>query len=278
MIECLGDLYFCNNRRSESYRFDNSFIDGPDYVYEVFRVVGTIPLFLEDHFERLQQTCIIAEYPFNIDFHHFQKLVKELVSLNHLTEGNIKVVIRKMPDAQFEFLVYINGHQYPSPEQFEIGVDVALFRGTRYNPNAKIMDVQLRAANNRVKTSKGVYETLLVDENGCITEGSRSNVFFVRNNMLLTPPVEDVLPGVTRKNIIKACKDAGIEVIEERVPARSVVIMEGVFISGTSRKVLPVKSIDGLDFDPAHPLIVKVKLLFNDRVQNYLQERKTKDT
>ncbi len=274
MNECLGQFYFRNNNQTESVNFNNSFINGPDYVYEVFRVIEGIPLFIEDHFERLQHTCILADYPLNLEFADFKNIVAELIKQNHLAEGNIKVVMRKLPQGDFDFLIYINEHQYPSAEQFEKGVDLALFRGIRYTPNAKIMDVILRTENNLLKANKGVYETLLVDEKGCITEGSRSNVFFIRNDRLITPPVEDVLPGVTRKNIITVCANAGIEVVEERVLARSVIIMEGVFISGTSRKVLPVKSIDGVEFDAAHPMIVRIKSLFNQRVADYLSNNR----
>ena len=88
-----------------------------------------------------------------------------------------------------------------------------------------------------------VYEVLLVNEAGYITEGSRSNVFFVKKNKVFTPPTEDVLQGVTRQKIIESIEKQNIEFAMENIAFNDISNFESVFISGTSRRVLPVKSI-----------------------------------
>jgi branched-chain amino acid aminotransferase len=270
MKECLGHQYICNGKLTDTSLFDDSFLYGPDYVYEVFRVIDGIALFLEDHLERFGQTCRLSGIDQPFDAKHIYQWVYQLVHSEGLKEANMKMVMQKNNEDICRLLVYITTHEYPTHDMFSSGVEVALFRGIRHNPNAKIMDVQLREANNRLKAEKRVYETLLVDGEGNITEGSRSNVFFIRNGALITPPVEDVLPGITRKHVMQVCGELGLEVREEKVPARSVVVMEALFITGTSRKVLPVNSVDGVTFDAQHPLVIMVREAFEKHVEDYL--------
>jgi branched-chain amino acid aminotransferase len=276
MKECLGQQFICNGELIHVGYFDNSFLTGPDYVYEVFRVIEGVALFLDDHLERFHQTCQLAGQTGRFDTNDLYNWVYRLITANHLAMGNIKMVLKNAPGNTTDLYIYVAEHQYPTMDDFNIGVDVLLFKGMRYNPNAKIMDVSLRNANNELKSQKNVYETLLVDSDGCITEGSRSNVFFVKDGKVITPPLEDVLPGITRKHVLEVCRHLPVEVAEEKVLARSLVVMEGVFISGTSRKVLPVKKVDGLDFDPQHPLIIRIKNAFDQRIKDYIYNHQSR--
>ena len=271
MNECLGKYFVKNGLLNEVANFDNSFVAGPDYIYEVFRVIDGVALFLEDHLARLNSTCTLSGQDIVIDANSIALKVYELISANSLTEGNIKVVITESQKSIYDCLIYITNHSYPTPEQAEKGVVVKLQKGIRHNPNAKIMDIALRSVANKIKDKEVVYETLLVDGQGCITEGSRSNVFFIRDNKIITPPLSDVLPGITRKHVINACTRIGSEVIQEKVLARSVIIMEAIFITGTSRMVLPVSRIDDVEFDTGHPAIRKIKSEFLNYVINYLE-------
>ena len=274
MRECLGKLFIHNGNLTHTSAFKDSFLNYPHYIYEVFRVIDGVALFLEDHLDRLKKTCELSEHCHGFSSKDIHRQVYKLIKANNFSYGNLKMVLYMDAQISRHFLIYITEHQYPTQQQYNNGVPVALFKGIRENPNAKVMDVKLRNATNNMKQELEVYETLLVDDDGCITEGSRSNVFFIRNGKVITPPLQDVLPGITRKHIIEVCEIISIPLAEEKVPARSVVVMEAAFISGTSRKVLPVNRIDNLEFDPNHPLIRKIQQGFNHRVDNYIASQK----
>lgn len=272
MAECLGKYFLRNGQLLETTSFACDFLSKPHYIYEVFRVIEGIPLFIEDHLERLRQTVTLSGFSEDIIPGDFIEQVRKLVEANQLKEGNIKVVV--LPgegDEAGAFLIYVMEHQYPTEEQFVHGVALALHQGVRHNPNAKVMDVNLRSHTNAIKQEQQVYETLLVDEQGCITEGSRSNVFFALGDELITPPVEDVLPGVTRKYVVKLCQELGIPLKEQKVPESSLAEMDGVFITGTSRKVLPAFRIDEWLFPPDYPIIRKLQQAFNREVEEYFR-------
>ena len=274
--EVTGSYYIYNEKTVPVRDFNGSFLDYPYYIYEVFRIIDGIALFLEDHLQRLEHTCRMAGTCRNFNKKELEKHVYQIIEKNDVVKGNIKIVGIRNQD-EIRFLIYCKPHQYPSAEQYKKGVDTLLFSGNRRNPNAKMMDAELRRNNQRAIENKKVYETLLVNHEGLVTEGSSSNVFFVRNDEILTPPLEDVLPGVTRKHIMDICYENKIKIREDKIQARSLVVMEAVFISGTSKKVLPVKKIDDLDFCVPHPLVERVGNLFDSRVVAYIHSGQKKE-
>ena len=274
MQECTGKFFSQNGKLTDTQNFDSSFLSSPHYIYEAFRVIDGVALFLEDHLGRLEETCRLSKKCHGFSLEEVYRQVYKVIEANNFSFGNMKIVLYHVPEKGNLFKIYITEHQYPTEEQYLNGVAVALFKGVRHNPNAKIMDVKLRNATNLMKEQRDVYETLLVDNDGCITEGSRSNVFFIRNDEVITAPLQDVLPGITRKHIFEVCNNLKIPLKEKKIPARSVVVMEAAFITGTSRKVLPVNRIDELVFDASHPITQKIQKGFHERVNAYILSHK----
>jgi len=271
MPECRGRLYVKNGVLTPVVQFDESALQREHYVYEVFRVIDGVALFLEDHLDRLYRTVELSGYPRHLVPVNFMDQVYMLIGSHSLVEGNIKVVVLPDgPNSPADFLIYIMEHQYPTDNDFTKGVSVGLYRGIRVNPNAKIMDTQLRSNANQAKQQNDVNETLLVDADNCITEGSRSNVFFVKNGRLVSPPLKDILPGITYKHVFLICNRLGISIIEERVFVSSLPEFDGVFTTGTSRKVLPVNKIGEFRYNPDLPIIRKIQAEFNDKVAEYI--------
>ena len=96
---------------------------------------------------------------------------------------------------------------------------------------------------------------ILVDRNGQITEGSRSNIFFIKNGEVFTSPLHQVLPGVTRGKIIEILQSENVPVHEDPIMASQIGSFDAAFISGTSPKVLPIASIGEFRYDVNDPLL-----------------------
>jgi D-alanine transaminase len=91
----------------------------------------------------------------------------------------------------------------------------------------------------------GMKECIFV-RNGVITEGSHSNIFFVKDGMLFTHPESNhILSGVTRKNILRIAKEAGIKIMEEAVPENKIKSCQEAFITNTSAEISPVTDMGG---------------------------------
>jgi branched-subunit amino acid aminotransferase/4-amino-4-deoxychorismate lyase/protein-tyrosine-phosphatase len=91
---------------------------------------------------------------------------------------------------------------------------------------------------------KGAHESLLLNENGYITEGTRSNIFFFKNDRFFTPSLETgILPGVTRKKVIEIIKREGYEVEEGFYTKKDLVESEEIFLTYTTVGITPIAEI-----------------------------------
>ncbi|MDP2423102.1 MAG: aminotransferase class IV [Bacteroidales bacterium] len=270
MIEFARAFFLFNGKLMPTSAFEQHFNQPQKYIYEVFRVQEGVPVFIEDHLDRLWHTAELEGVTLDFSPSDLLHDILQVVLANPKGDGNIKIVIRQSDDNVITTLIYFTPHLYPTAEQFKTGVPVGLFFAERNNPNAKVMDVALRSATDQVKSVESVYEVLLVDSDGFITEGSRSNVFFINNNLLITPPVETVLEGVTRKQIMKLCAEHGIDTREHKVHHSNLDGFDALFLSGTSRRVLPISKVDDMTFSTAIPVMHRMYELLEERVRNFL--------
>lgn len=221
-------------------------------IYEVIRVIQGKPLFYNLHFERLHNSAILAGIKFNIKEAELKAQLKTLIDLNSIEFGNVKTAYNNGNLYAFKIK-----HRYPVKADFDNGVATVLFMAERKDPNIKSIDTEFRArANERIK-EENVYEAILVDKNGYITEGSRSNIFMVKGNKIVTSPASQVLPGITRNTIIFLAKKLGLTVLEDRIGYMEIGKMDALFISGTSTKVLPVNKVENINFNSNSNIIIK---------------------
>ena len=223
-------------------------------VYEVIRLTDGEPKFLEDHYERLGRSlaAIGMLTPFTIE--ELRGSIEGLVQESGIRDHNIRVEV----DVSGYASMHLNPTHYPDAEMYRTGVKTGLFRGERTNPNIKMMDLKLRDATDAAMKRDGLYEVLLVDREGSITEGSRSNVFFIKNGEVFTAPPDKVLLGVTRAKIIELIRDMGVGLKEESVAADSIATFDAAFISGTSPAVMPIACIGDIKYDVSNPLLREI--------------------
>lgn len=263
-----------NSRLISSSGFDEGVISEGRSVYEIIRVIDGVPLFMEDHLERLFTSMNEEGLKSSLTIKEIEKRVLLLVTSDYCLEGNIRIVLHfPDPDRTVEpvFLAYFTEHRYPEPEQYRNGVDTALFEGRRDKPHTKIIDISFRNRIEKFIKETNVYEALLVDGKGYVTEGSKSNFFAVRGKRILTAPEEDVLPGITRKYVFSICKGAGISLSEEKIHRDHLQGMDAAFITGTSPKVLPVRSINGIIYDVDNTLIDRLIYEYDMLVDAYIK-------
>ena len=220
-------------------------------VYEVIRLTDGKPQFLPEHYARLENSLGAIGKPVPFSCETLGQCIAELAEEGQIKDHNIKLEV----DLSGHGMLYMNPTHYPSQEQYKEGVRTELFHGERKNPHIKMMDQALRDATDAAIKAHDLYEVILVGRDGQITEGSRSNVFFIKNGELYTSPLKQVLPGITRDKIIEIVKSKGVAVHEDPIPASSVADFDAAFISGTSPKVLPIASIGDVTYDVNDPFL-----------------------
>lgn len=242
-------------------------------IYEVIRLVEGVALFMEDHFERLLSSSRISGIPLNMQLPEFGKAVEELIKANQQNTGNIKFLLTTKNGINHWTLSFIP-HSYPTDKDYQRGVPTGLLYAERSNPEAKVIQSSLRQMADQLIADKKLYEVLLVDRNGYITEGSRSNVFFVKEHSFYTAPASMVLSGVTRKKVLDCLKELNYPLIEQAIRDHDISNYEAVFLTGTSPKVLPIHAVDECKFMVDHPLMKTLMDFYNHKMAEYLQSKK----
>jgi branched-chain amino acid aminotransferase len=254
MAEWLGRYYSENFCLKETATLtEDAFETGKSY-YEVLRVIDGICIFLEDHLNRLNESVLLDGLSFSLRLNPVSEAIRELIRTNNLSEGNIRLVLQTKDDNPDLFITCVP-FSYPEPGQYTAGVSTSVFQKVRMNPNVKLYDPLYLRQVNEFRVARNVYEVLLADESGCITEGSKTNVFFILNNVIFTAPGVSVLKGITRQKVLLLCNELNYKVIEKSISIETLNTIEAVFLTGTSPKVLPVNAIDAESFAPDHPMI-----------------------
>lgn len=215
-------------------------------IYEVLRVIDGKPLFLKEHFERMENSFKLINKKIPLSYELIHSKINSLIKSKNDKDGNIKMTYDIDVN---EFKVFYIEHFYPTEQMYKDGVKVIFYFGERENPNAKIVNNEFRSKVTKEIELNNSYEAILVDRNGNITEGSKSNIFMIKDGVLITSPVDAVLPGVTRNKIIEAAKLLNIQVKEEEYSYLNVDKLDAMFISGTSPKVLPIKCVGDIKFN-----------------------------
>lgn len=225
-------------------------------IYEVIRVIDGVPLFLEDHLGRMFDSAEILGYTIDRDEKGIRQDIKELILKNDIKRLNVKLLSTEVEGMEKVFLTYCIESFYPPEEYYRNGIHTTLFHHERQNPNAKVLFTSFKDDIGQALKEKEAFEALLVSKSGYIPEGSRSNMFFIKNDKVYTAPESEVLIGITRKHIFNVCKKLNIKIVEESIHIEDLNKIEGAFMSGTSVNVLPISTIDEIKLDSMNNKII----------------------
>jgi D-alanine transaminase len=249
---------------------DRGFLFG-DGIYEVMKWYGGFFFDPESHLSRLKRSLgeVRIKWP---QADTFKSFARELIKINGLDDKQALIYLQVTRGAA------PRNHAFPDPEvaptayafaretgttdaEPENGVSVLLRKDIRWS-RCDIKSVSLLANTMSFQEAheRGMKECIFVRD-GYITEGSRSNIFFILNGALYTHPESGyILSGVTRKNIIRMAKESGIEVKEQPVAEKDLGKIEEAFISNTSAEVTPVSFFDTFRIGNGKPGPLTLKL------------------
>lgn len=255
--------------------FDHGLLYG-DGVFEGIRSYNGRVFKLDEHLERLYDSAksIMLQIPMPIET--MKETVLETLRRNHLSEAYIRLVItRGVGD------LGLDPDKCPQPSVIIIADKIALYPQKFYEEGLEIVTASVRrnypeAINPRIKSlnylnnilakiegkQSGAVEVLMLNADGYVAECSGDNIFWLKNKVLVTPPVHmGILEGVTRNSVIDLARDAGMRV-EERVFTRhDLYIADECFLTGTAAEVIPVVKIDRRVIGNGQPGKVTEKLI-----------------
>jgi len=234
-------------------------------VYEAIRVSNGIVYFLDHHIERLLGSAVIIglEHPFSGEV--VKRAILDLVGKTEETTYNIKVLLIGGPKKEDAFLSILCFNPFfPDKKMYRDGVDFSVTYYERLYPHAKTLNMLQSYLSYRDARAKGCYDSALINRRGCVTEGTRTNFFTITGNTVYTPNEEEILLGVTRKAVLCVARKNGYTVEEKDIRPEDLKSYDGVFLTSTSSKIVPIRKVDEYLCPPVPEELKRLMKLFSE--------------
>ncbi|HEX2436479.1 MAG TPA: branched-chain amino acid transaminase [Solirubrobacterales bacterium] len=113
-------------------------------------------------------------------------------------------------------------------------------------PHAKASGQYLNSVLAKEESMRAGYdEAILLDDQGCVSEGSGENIFVIRDDRICTPGhTSSILDGITRASVIQIARDLGYTIEERAIARAELYLADEVFLTGTAAELVPVREID----------------------------------
>jgi branched-chain amino acid aminotransferase len=268
--------------------FDSGFVLG-DGVWEGLRVHKGRIAFLDRHLDRLWEGAKAIAMDVGIDRAALEQRLYDTLDANGMDaspeqEGvHIRLMVtRGLRSTPYQdprvvispaTIVIIAEYKEPLPVTIERGIrlfTVHVRRGDpavqdpKLNSHSKINDITacIQAAN------AGYDEALMLDPHGFVATCNSTHFFIVRRGEVWTSTGDYTLGGITRRNVIEICREAGVPVFEKNFSLTDVYGSEEAFVTGTFAGLVPVREIDGRHISDARgPMVERLQGLYKARIE-----------
>lgn len=225
-----------------------------DGIYEVIKIYNGDVFTAKEHIDRLYASAdkIQLVIPYTKDVLH--KMLYDLIETNEVQNGHIYLQVTRGTSAR--------QHNFPTPAvdsvltaytketsrphaQLENGVKACLVEDIRWlRCDIKSLNLLGNVLAKQEAVSKDCYEAIQ-HRGEVITEGSSSNIYGIKDGVLYTHPVSNlILNGITRKVILDCCEEIGLPVVEEAFTKSQALEMDEIIMSSTNAEVMPIVSVD----------------------------------
>lgn len=215
-------------------------------VYESIKVLRSHPLYALDHIKRLFHSAkgINLVHPFSSE--DILISIYELLKANEVKEATVRILLTGGDESHL-FITSSTMLSYPKFYYSE-GVHVTTYIGERFLPLYKTSALLMNYLALKEARNKECFESLLIDRYDRALEGTRSNLFALKDNVFYTAADEDVLEGVTRDKIIKAIAHHSFDISYTPIELEKIKsnFYDALFLSSTSMGALPISTVDGM--------------------------------
>ncbi len=239
--------------------FDHGFLYG-DGIFEGVRFYNQKAFRLPLHLKRLNRSATALQITVPLTTEELEQAVATIIDASPLAEGYLRIVITRgigplginpATCQQPNVIILADQLQIVTEEQRSQGVRAIIAATRRLSPDR--LDPRIKSLNYlnsilaRMEANyAGVEEAILLNDRGCVAEGTADNLFILRDGELLTPPVtEGALAGITRATVLELATVEGISTRESVLTPYDLYTADECFLTGTGAKLIPVREIDG---------------------------------
>jgi branched-chain amino acid aminotransferase len=260
-------------KRARISVFDRGFLYG-DSIYEVLRTYGGQLFELPRHLARLRRSAELIGLDLPLSEELLKGRMADAVRASRTSESYVRLIVTRGEGeigldpalaVDPHVIVIVRALHPPPPEIYRDGVEVAVVdvrRNSRLaiDPAAKTGNYLNSVLALREARARGAYEALMLDTQGRVTEGSSSNVFAVLAGRVVTPPLDGILEGVTRRVVLDLARSLGLPTAEAQLLPEDLLRAEELFLTSTIRELVPIVRVDGRTIGSGKPGALTLRL------------------
>ncbi len=225
-------------------------------IFDFFKTIDGQPVFLEDHLDRLFRSAVLMRLELKQSRDEISNKIKRLIESNNLNDSGIKVILTGgfstdgFNIAEPNLIISQQGFQIPRTMS-DKGVSILTHEYQRQFSNAKTLDY-LQAIWLQPILKEKKADDVLYYSDGLLRECPRANIFIVTKDQKVLTPESGMLKGVTRKHVLEI--SGAMYVTETRDVSLEELRNAGeVFITSTTKNILPVVQVDGYVIGDGNP-------------------------
>lgn len=249
-------------------------------LFETMRSRNGVVFRLDDHLDRLFRSATALSIDHSFDKAFLGEAIDSVLRANELTEARLRLTLTNGPIGEVAeqhkptLLITATKLQHYPADYYRSGVTVALcpYRQNPTDPIAshKTTNYYPRLMALTLARQKRAAEALWFTTDSRLAEGCVSNVFLVKGEVLLTPPLgTPILPGIARKTICEIAVEQSIEVVEKDLLIADVLDADEIFLTNVIMEVLPVVGVERHNVGDAQvgTLTTKLRQEFLNRIE-----------
>lgn len=230
-------------------------------LYETLKLSAGVPVFFDEHMERLQAGLRVLEIAVPWDRASIARWIVELAGAGGVADGGCRVLVTGGA-AWGGPSVLIRNDLRPPPDR---PLRVVTHRGIRASGALKAMTFMQSYLAQRAATAAGADDAIFVDDEGRMFEGATSNIFLARGGGLVTTPAEGaILPGVMRAALERAAEASGIPVVEAYGRVADLRADDAMFLTSSVRGIVAVAAVDDHDLRLDDAMLERLRRLVGD--------------
>jgi D-alanine transaminase len=243
---------------------DRGFLFG-DGVYEVIPVFDGHFFGLDEHMQRFDNSLSAIQMQNPLTHAQWKNVLETLIEKNNLADGtfNCYCQITRGADQtrahtfpthlKQTVVAFLTPAKTNTKESLEKGFNAITLDDTRRRDcYIKAITLLPNILQMQEAKSKGAIEAILI-RNEEVLECTSSNIFMVKDNVIMTPPLSPfILSGITRGIIIKLAKAHGITVQEKAISKEMLMSADEVWVTGSSKEICPIIQIDNTVINEGH--------------------------
>jgi branched-chain amino acid aminotransferase len=218
-------------------------------VFDYLRTQGGKPLLMERYLQRFRHSAEAMRLTLHLPDAALSEIILELLHKNGFAESGVRMLLTGgysadgFTPAEPNLIIRIEASHKAPDSLYSQGAVLVTDEYLREWPEVKHTNY-INAIRNQPRVLAAGAAELLYHWQGQVTECSRSNFFIARGGMLITPPTQQVLAGITRGRVLELAREAGIALEERPLKLADVWQADEAFITATTKRVMPIIKID----------------------------------